>query len=803
MTIRQKLFLILGISQVFLVLALVGTFAVLIESVKNEPQNKRAFDLAQSIEKEIRDREEFLKSIMKEIISNPVINKIMERGLEDRNYILQNISKFNRYREDYNLSIFELGTATGKVHFRFHRPNDYGDDKSKQKIIQKALKGEIASTLELGHSGLGLRVTGPIPNGTLLLGQVVDEKFFNSIIGNKDIKIALLQGSEPIIFSDSEAKEYVDLYYKKEELIDGERIKFKDRHYYVLLLPYNSEGLSDLKLDFLVMIDETELKSATDYIWKIFYLVAICIFSCVFFLSYFFSKNIINGIKALNKAMQNLNSSQEQQIDIKRKDEIGEMGKVFLSMKDEILKYQHHLEDLVAQKTKELQESLNEIKKLKELQDGDYFLTSLLIKPLSKGSLETERVKIETLVRQKKTFVFKNKKAEIGGDLCVAETIYLQKKPYSVFLNADAMGKSIQGAGGVLVLGTVFKSILTRTHEAPHEYNKSPERWLKDCFHELQNIFVSFDGTMLISAIIGLIEEETGTMYFINAEHPWAVLYRDGKADFVNNKDLLFKIGCSGVEQKIKVNVFELKPSDVLILGSDGRDDLIKKNSPEPVMNEDEYEFLKRVQEADADLEKIEAGLKNFGEITDDLTLMKITYKPIENQEVFYKPNPETKNKYKLAKESIRKGQLDEALKVYEHILERENHNLEVQKVLIRLYLKKKQYKTAVILCKQYLQKRASDSKVMYLVSFGLKHLGEYEEAKEYGERYFLREPNDIKNLLNLAEIYLLSLNQTRAEYFLNEVEELEPDNETLHILKARLSRQREFRSISEEVSYV
>ncbi|MCX7997508.1 MAG: SpoIIE family protein phosphatase, partial [Leptospiraceae bacterium] len=525
MTIRQKLFLILGISQVCLLVALLGAFGVLIEAVKSEPQNKRAYDLAQSFNRELREREEFLKSIIREILHNPTNYELLRKGLNDRTILLQNFERFQRYMKEYNLNIFEIGDSKGIVKFRFHRTEDFGDSKIDQKIIQMALAGKVSSTLEIGHSGLGLRVTSPLENGTLLVGQVVNRDFLTGIIGNKDLKIALLQGSTPIVFSDDTIKRYVEGFQNRDKFLDGERIQFEKRYYYAVVLPYDSWGLSNHKLDFLIMIDETELKSATDTIWKIFYIIASFIFGVVFFLSYYFSKNIIHAIKNLNHAMKDLIHADKVPIDTKRKDEIGEMGKVFLAMKDQILEYQNHLEHLVEEKTKELKQSLEEIKRLKELQDGDYFLTSLLIKPLSRGSLETDRVKIETLVRQKKTFVFRNKKAEIGGDLCVADSIQLRNRKYCVFLNADAMGKSIQGAGGVLVLGTVFKSILTRTHESPHDYKKSPERWLKDCFKELQSIFVSFDGSMIISAIVGLVDEETGTLYYINAEHPWAVLY--------------------------------------------------------------------------------------------------------------------------------------------------------------------------------------------------------------------------------------------------------------------------------------
>ncbi len=789
MTIRQKLFLILGISQVFLLVALFGAFSILIEAIKSEPQNKRAKDLAVSFTRELKEREEFLKSIIREILHNPSNLELLTKGLKDRNILRQNFDKFHRYMKDYDLNIFEIGSSEGKVQFRFHRVNDYGDSKADQKIIQRALAGEISSTLEVGHSGLGLRVTSPLADGTLLVGQVVNEKFLTSIIGNKDIKIALLQGSSPIVFSDEIIKRYTEKIQNLEQYLDGERILFEERYYYAVVMPYQSWGLSNHKLDFLIMIDETELKSATDTIWRIFYVIAFFIFTAVFFLSYFFSKNIIYAIKNLNHAMKDLNLADESKIDTRRKDEIGEMGKVFLNMKEQILKYQNHLEHLVEEKTKELKQSLEEIQRLKELQDGDYFLTSLLIKPLSKGSLETEKVKIETLIRQKKTFIFRNRKAEIGGDLCVADSIKLRNKNYCVFLNADAMGKSIQGAGGVLVLGTVFKSILTRTHESPHDYVKSPERWLKDCFKELQNIFVSFDGTMIISAIMGLLDEETGTLYYVNAEHPWAVLYRDGKAEFIETELSLHKIGLTGLNKKLRISVFPLQPGDSIILGSDGRDDILKKSEEGPIMNEDETEFLKRVEEADGDLLKIEERLKEIGELTDDLTLMKITFKSSQKIQP-NKSNLEVNNKYKVAKNLIKNGNLDEALKVYEHILERDLENLEVQKILIRLYLKKKQYKTASILCREYLDKRPADSKYFYFLSYSLKHLGEYEDAIEYGERYRAREPNDIKNLLNLAECYLLVLNHKRAEYILLKAEDLEPGNENLQKLKNFLIKQ-------------
>jgi serine phosphatase RsbU (regulator of sigma subunit) len=63
-----------------------------------------------------------------------------------------------------------------------------------------------------------------------------------------------------------------------------------------------------------------------------------------------------------------------------------------------------------------------------------------------------------------------------------------------------------------------------------------PEVWVKESFKELQNVFVSFQGTMLISAMFGLIDNRNGTVYYVNAEHPFSILYRDGRANFIDQK---------------------------------------------------------------------------------------------------------------------------------------------------------------------------------------------------------------------------------------------------------------------------
>lgn len=80
------------------------------------------------------------------------------------------------------------------------------------------------------------------------------------------------------------------------------------------------------------------------------------------------------------------------------------------------------------------------------------------------------------------------------------------------------MGKSIQGAGGALVLGVVFKSILSRARLFSTKETVFPERWLKVAFQELQSVFESFDGSMMISVVMGLIDNEKD-FYIISTQN--------------------------------------------------------------------------------------------------------------------------------------------------------------------------------------------------------------------------------------------------------------------------------------------
>lgn len=439
------------------------------------------------------------------------------------------------------------------------------------------------------------------------------------------------------------------------------------------------------------------------------------------------------------------------------------------------------LEEKVKDRTQQLQISFEEIKTLKEQQDGDYFLTSLLTNTFNKNTVKSENVEVDFFISQKKKFSFRKREWELGGDIDIAHSIELRGKTYTIFLNADAMGKSMQGAGGILVLGAVFHSIVERTKAASQSKNISPERWLKNTFIELQKVFESFNGTMLISLVIGAVEDKTGVFYYINAEHPWIVLYRDKKAEFIENSLEFRKLGTEGLTGKIYINVFELQDGDMLLIGSDGRDDIIigYDEKGNRIINEDENLFLQNVEEAEGEISEIYSRILEKGELIDDLSLLRIKYNQL-NRNIKVLPDS-------FYRELTDKAE-NEKISLLEKAYKENPFDKELCNILLLQYESMKMYSQAFSCIEKYLMYSPADNMMMRAIKIGLA-IKKYESSIEYGERLRMRNPSNLENLELLINSYILTENYGRARVLLNEVIELGMTKEKVNLLEKKLSR--------------
>jgi hypothetical protein len=397
---------------------------------------------------------------------------------------------------------------------------------------------------------------------------------------------------------------------------------------------------------------------------------------------------------------------------------------------------------------------------------------------------KSEFTKTEFLIKQKKHFEFKGKQVEIGGDICVTGNLRFGTKAkftrYTMAMNADAMGKSMQGAGGSLVLGAVFQSIIERTRL---ETRQEPTQWLKNTFLELQKVFESFGGSMLASLVLSLVDEDTGLMYHLNAEHPGLVIYRGGEARFIPGREIFKKIGTNtghdlGV---ITVDTFQLRPGDVVIAGSDGRDDLHVASAEEGgrIINEDMNAFLTSVEEGDGELDAIYRSLQRRGSFIDDVSLVRFAFKEDAAAEIQTDTTPVSE-----ALSALRgRGDLRQAAAKAERLLIDHPHPV-LYRQLLKTYIKLKEYAAACVPGQWLCLHHPRDLQSIFLASYAMKRTGEYMAAAEQGERIRTRDPFALKNLVNLADVYRLMGNRDRAGKITAEILVIEPQNH--HALKLK-----------------
>jgi hypothetical protein len=423
-------------------------------------------------------------------------------------------------------------------------------------------------------------------------------------------------------------------------------------------------------------------------------------------------------------------------------DKINYLKRSLLKTNKKLEDYSDQLEQKISERTKELQTTLETVNELKIQQDGDYFLTSLLLEPFIVNNSNSEKVKVDFLLIQKKKFDFYGKEQDIGGDLCHSQNLSLNNRNYILFFNSDAMGKSLQGAGGAIVFGSVFFSIIQRTKSNVDNTYISPERWLKNTFIELHKVFLTFDCSMLISAVIGLVEEDTGVLYFINSEHPSIVLYADNSCNFLEKEIHFTKLGSPVSSNKLFITLQQLHQNDSIFIGSDGRDDFALDSIR---LNQDAEEFLKAVKKANGDLKEIFEITKSKGQIIDDFSLMKITY-------------------------------LDE-VNSYEHL-----KNLAISN------LSKSDFKSYIQIGEEYIEKNPTDSEFLLQLGKAYRETKNYKEAVNAFERLRLRSPYNLEVLIYLAESLILSRNYYRSQKILNECERIDKTNKSVLDLKDNLS---------------
>ncbi len=537
------------------------------------------------------------------------------------------------------------------------------------------------------------------------------------------LSIIPLEMSGHFLITENIIRNFIKNTDLKEIELHNENLKI---NYFIKIL-FFILSLVGLPVVFLISLMSLTYYFQPSNINPILHLIIITLITLypIFQTAYYLAKNLNEGIYQIRYSLSALS---EENFNVKTNiltyDELGLLAQ-FTNQIIEKLKNSYesiktlneNLEQLVEIRTLEIKKTLEEVQKLKYQQDGDYYLISLLIEPFLEKNIKEDIIKLsfssDYVIKQKKEFEFKNKSKEIGGDFCFLNTIYLNETPYLFFVNADAMGKSIQGAGGLLILNSIIKSAIERNHLHKNE-KKFPEIWLKDLFIEMQRIFESFEGAMMISIVFGLADPITNSLYFINAEHPAPVLIRNKKIRFIQEKFFLRKIGTTIYEGNIYIHTIYLQKNDIFVVGSDGKDDIIYNNQ----LNTDEKLFGKFLEINEFDIHRTFNHIIKNAKLKDDISLLSI----------------------RCLKENF----LEKNYKKYKEL-----------KIKIYNSYKNKDYENTYELAKQYVRNIPLDNKMSFLLSIVCFKLKKLEEAKNRIEQLLLRNPTYPWYLYLAAKIHI------------------------------------------------
>jgi sigma-B regulation protein RsbU (phosphoserine phosphatase) len=300
-------------------------------------------------------------------------------------------------------------------------------------------------------------------------------------------------------------------------------------------------------------------------------LVVAIIVVVIILITFFFSGKITKSIGQLSFAAQNISrKNYEFEVNIRTRDEIGELGNAFTIMSKEIKQYTEHLEDMVQERTEELEQALTKISVLNDrLKDENLRLSAeldvakrlqLMVLP---GKQELSSIKDLDIA------CMMSPADEVGGD-------------YFDCFKSDGSVKF--GIGDVTGHGLSAGVIMLMAQTAIKTISLMGERNMKK--------FLSLVNKVLYSNIERITEDRSMTLslldyknrtYTITGQHETVILCRkNGRIELKDTKDLGIFVGFEpDISDFIGEIKFNLDPGDLLVLYTDGVTEAVNENREE------------------------------------------------------------------------------------------------------------------------------------------------------------------------------------------------------------------------------
>ncbi|WP_407658867.1 tetratricopeptide repeat protein [Leptospira soteropolitanensis] len=189
-----------------------------------------------------------------------------------------------------------------------------------------------------------------------------------------------------------------------------------------------------------------------------------------------------------------------------------------------------------------------------------------------------------------------------------------------------------------------------------------------------------------------------------------------------------------------------------MLIGSDGRDDIAlpSENNLQRSINEDETLILRFVERSETNLPRLVTEIESSGEITDDISFLKIEYFP-NNQRISF---PEVvRTEYLEIKAKSKQGHFQEAINKLLPLIEKYPHP-SFHALAGKLFYQLKNWENAVINFKLATKENPAREEYLYMTAKTLVKQGKISEAVIWSERLFLR--NKIHKQNTKLFMYLL-----------------------------------------------
>jgi phosphoserine phosphatase RsbU/P len=337
--------------------------------------------------------------------------------------------------------------------------------------------------------------------------------------------------------------------------------------------------------------------------------------------TFFISGTITKSIGQLSLAAQKISRKDYNfELDIRSRDEIGQLGRAFTSMSREIKGYTAHLEDMVKERTEKLQQALHEISVLNErLKDENLRLSAeldvakrlqLMVLP---GPAELAKVQDLDIACQM------SPADEVGGDYFDC----FQSNGSVKFGIGDVTGHGLSAGVIMLMAQTAIKTVALMGESDMKR-------------------FLSLINKVLYSNIVRISEDRSMTLslidyhdrtFTVTGQHESLIICRRGGAiELTDTADLGLFLGFEpDISRFVGETRLHLEPGDTLVLYTDGVTEAVnERGEPFGIRRLCQAVALHHDKPAATILERAAALLKAFigsSKVHDDFSLMVIKQK--------------------------------------------------------------------------------------------------------------------------------------------------------------------------------